>query len=120
MIRRTTSEVIKDMRTKLLGLNQRVYYHEAPESKTYPYIVFDVRPMGENMMTVELDLWSMRPDQIAILDLATRIEESFDNFIFNGPLYTMALVTNNDTQWLVDEDKDILHMNLSFTGVYQA
>ena len=120
MNKRTTSDCIADVRTELLKHVDYSYYREAPEEKTFPYVVFDVRPMGDDMMVVELDMWAKRPNQISLLDTANEIEAALDGFIIDSPAYTLALFSNNDGKWLIDEDKDFLHFNLSFNGVYQS
>lgn len=99
---------------------QRVYLREAAETKTFPYVVFDVRVLTDIRVAIELDIWGERGGEITLQELADNIEEYLDGMVLSDPLFTAALYTNNDLRWVTDEDKDIKHINMSFSATYQG
>ena len=108
------------IRTEMLKQCDRVYLREAEEKKTFPYVVFDVRTLTDVRVTLELDLWGTRPGEKTLADLADNLEEALDGLAISEPEFIAALYTNNDLKWVNDDDKDIKHVNLSFTATYQA
>lgn len=110
----------KRIRTEMLKQCDRVYLREAEEKKTFPYVVFDVRALTDVRVTLELDLWGTRPGEETLADLADNLEEALDGLAISEPEFIAALYTNNDLKWVNDDDKDIKHVNLSFTVTYQA
>lgn len=125
MNKRTTMELVKDIRTLLLTKCSNVYFTEGSEKKTYPRIIFDVRPYQERRMVLELDLWSMRENGNEqgikeLHDLADTLEDMLDELILSKTSYIASFYTNNDAKDVVDENKDFKHMNMSFDIIYQS
>lgn len=125
MNKRTTMELVKEIRTLLLTKCSNVFYIEGSEEKTYPRIVFEVRPYQERRMVLELDLWSMRVNGNAqgekeLHDLADDIEYMLDGLVVSKTAFMAAFYTNNDAKSVIDENKDFKHMNLSFDIIYQS
>jgi len=125
MNKRTTMELVKDIRTLLLTKCSETYFREGKETKTYPRIIFDVRPYQERRMVLELDLWSTRMNGNSqgdkeLCDLADSIEYMFDEHILSRANYIASFYTNNDAKSVTDENKDIKHMNMSFDIIYQS
>lgn len=120
IINRSLMAFCKRLRAEMLLKCQRVYLREATETKTFPYIVFDVRVVSEIRVAIELDIWGERGGEIALQALADDVEELLDGQVFSDPLFTAALYTNNDLKWVPDEDKDIKHINMSFSATYQG
>lgn len=125
MNKRTTMELVKDIRTLLLTKCSNVYFAEGSELKTYPRIVFDVRPYQERRMVLEMDLWSMRENGNEqgikeLHDLADALEYMLDELILSKTSYIASFYTNNDAKDVADENKDFKHMNMSFDIIYQS
>ena len=125
MNKRTTMELVKDIRTLLLTKCSNVYFAEGSELKTYPRIVFDVRPYQERRMVLEMDLWSMRENGNEqgikeLHDLADTLEDMLDELILSKTSYIASFYTNNDAKDVADENKDFKHMNMSFDIIYQS
>lgn len=125
MNKRTTMELVKDIRTLLLTKCSNVYFTEGSEKKTYPRIIFDVRPYQKRRMVLELDLWSMRENGNEqgikeLHDLADTLEDMLDELILSKTSYIASFYTNNDAKDVVDENKDFKHMNMSFDIIYQS
>jgi hypothetical protein len=104
----------------MLAKCARVYLREAVEKKTFPFVVFDVRVISDIRIVIELDLWGTRGGEAALSNLADDLEELLDGIVLSDPLFTAAIYTNSDLKWVIDEDKDIKHINLSFTATYQG
>ena len=120
IINRSLMAFCKRLKTVMLTKCQRVYLREATEKKTFPYIVFDVRVLSEIRVAIELDIWGTRAGEVALQDLADNIEELLDGYVLSDPLFAAALYTNSDLKWVEDEDKDIKHINMSFSATYQG
>ena len=122
MNKRTTMELVKDIHTMLLTDCPRSFFREGKEKKIYPYVVFDVRAYMERRVELELDLWGLRgPDtEKELNDLADTIEENIDGTVISKPSYIASFGTNNDVKDVPDENKDIKHINMSFSVIYQS
>ena len=122
MNKRTTMELVKDIRTMLLTDCPRSFFREGKEKKTYPYVVFDVRAYMERRVELELDLWGLRglDTEKELNDLADTIEENIDGTVISKPSYIASFGTNNDVKDVPDENKDIKHINMSFSVIYQS
>lgn len=129
MNKRLSMELIKDVKTQLLENCSNVYYRESAESKTYPMIVFDIRPTQERRMVLELDLWDVRErivdntpvyGDFAIRELADVIEYHLDETVISKQEYIASFMSNNDAKVVLDENKDIKHLNMSFDIIYQS
>lgn len=120
MINRSLNAFCKALRTQMLTKCTRVYLREASEQKTFPYVVFDVRVISEIRIVVELDIWGQRGGEVALQNLADDIEVLLDGMVISDPLFIASIYTNNDLKWLLDDDKDIKHINMSFDATYQG
>lgn len=130
MNKRFTMELVKDVRLQLLTNCPNVYFREAKEKeKAYPYIVFDVRPLVDRRMVLELDIWDIRERTVnsetvygeaEIRNLGDDIEDFFDGMVLSLPQYIASFYTNNDMKGVLDENKDIKHLNMSFDIIYQS
>lgn len=125
MNKRTTMELVKDIRTLLLTKCSNVYFTEGSELKAYPRIIFDVRPYQERRMVLEMDLWSMRENGNEqgikeLHDLADTLEYMLDELVLSKTSYIASFYTNNDAKDVTDENKDFKHMNMSFDIIYQS
>lgn len=118
MFNRESMALNKGIKNLLLPLCPRVYFREAKENKEFPYIVFETRPIGQYRAVVELDLWGVRGAEYDLQKLADDIEELMDNRIMSAPQYIANPITNNDQKWVNDDNKDILHINMSFDCIY--
>jgi hypothetical protein len=118
-------ELVKDIRTLLLTKCSNVFFAEGSETKSYPRIVFDVRPYQTRRMVLEMDLWSMRENgnsqgEKELRDLADDLENMLDEMILSKATYIASFYTNNDVKPVPDENKDFKHINMSFDIIYQS
>lgn len=125
MNKRTTMELVKDIRTLLLTKCSNVFFAEGSETKSYPRIVFDVRPYQTRRMVLEMDFWSMRENgnsqgEKELRDLADDLENMLDEMILSKATYIASFYTNNDIKNVPDENKDFKHINMSFDIIYQS
>ena len=129
MNKRLTMELVKDVRSQLLDKCSNVYFREAPEKKYYPMVVFDVRPLIDRRMVLELDIWDMRERTVnnetvdgesEIRNLGDDIEVFFAGMVLSLPQYIASFYTNNDMKGVLDDNKDIKHLNMSFNVIYQS
>ena len=120
MIKRTSMELVEGIRTLLLTKCDNVYFREGSENKTYPRIIFDVRPFMERRVVLEMDLWDMRGNEKNLQDLADDIEELIDGTVLSNPSYIASFGSNNDMKYVPDENKDFKHINMSFDIIYQS
>lgn len=98
----------------------RVYWNNAPEkNKTFPYIVFDIRSLeGDKIVT--LDFWGEKNGEIILSDLADQVEGELDELVISNLYHASILHSNNNKQWIADEDERIIHLNMSFEATYQS
>lgn len=120
MINRSIKYFIADLRTDLLGKCSNVYYHEASESSSGTYIVFDADPIGENRVRIDINIWGRRGQEVALLDLTDSVEELLDNRYYSAPMYTASVHSDENSQWILDEDKDIKRRNISFSAIFKS
>lgn len=98
---------------------ERVYWRNAPENKTFPYIVFEVRSVGGDK-TITLDLWHTRGNDVELSDLTDTVEAALDNEVIYNAYHASIIKTQNNKQWIADEDERLIHLNMSFDATYQA
>lgn len=120
MRNRSLMAFCKNLKTQMQTYCARVYLREAEEKKTFPYVVFDVRAASELRVFIELDIWGLRGTENALQKLADDLEESLDGMVLSETLYVASIYTNNDLKWVTDDNKDIKHINMSFTATYQG
>ena len=116
-----SAKFAEDVRALIVTAAQfdRVYWNNAPEAKTFPYIVFDIRSVsGDKVIT--LDLWGEKGKEIELHDLADTVEEALDNTVIYNYCHSSIIATQNNKQWIADEDERIIHLNMSFDATYQA
>lgn len=100
--------------------SDRVYWNNAPEKdKVYPYIVFSIRSLeGDKIIT--LDFWGQKDGEIVLSDLSDTVEAELDGLVISNEYHASLLATNNNKQWIADEDERLIHLNMSFDATYQA
>ena len=117
-----SAQFAEDIRALMVAAAQidRVYWINAPEkNKVYPYIVFDFRAVaGDKVIT--LDLWGEKGNEVTLYDLADTVEEALDNTVIYNSYHSSILATQNNKQWIADEDERLIHLNMSFDATYQA
>jgi len=113
-------EVSQAIRTFLKTLHPRIYQQIAPETATYPYLVYDFQLYptgeGEELCTLVIDGWdkTLTGDTSIIENLMTSIKAldkktiSTDNFSVTFYLENMIA--------LVDDDKTLRRRNYNYTG----
>lgn len=116
-----SAEFVKDVKALIVvaANSDRVYWNNAPESKTFPYIVFEVRSVGGDKV-VSLDLWGQRGQEIIVSDLADAVEAALDNEVIYNQYHASILSTQNNKEWIADEDERIIRLSMSFDATYQA
>lgn len=121
MNKRHSNEYVADIRTALLNVLQRVYLNEAPKDKVFPYIVFEADVIYEGYK-VTVDLWgkSGASNEADLVDYADDVEEALDGLIIANDYHTSMLNSNEDRQWMRDEDPTIKRIQMSFNATYQS
>ena len=120
-MRRNSNAYRTDVRNVLLECGvARAYFKRAPEKKTFPYVVFDIRALGESRDVIEVDVWGLKGNEDELTNIADAIEEGTDGYIIANEKHSSLLVTNNDMKWIDDDDENIIRINLSFNATYQA
>ena len=121
MNKRHSNEYAADIRTALLTVMQRVYLSEAPQTKTFPYCVFDADVLY-NGFKITVDLWgkSGAENEADLMDQADLVEAALDGYLIANEYHTSLLTSNQDRQWIRDEDPTIKRIQLSFYATYQS
>ena len=121
MNKRHSNEYYADLREALTTVIDRVYVNEAPEGKTFPYVVFSTDAIYDGYK-VTVDLWgrSGPANEAELEDIADSVEEALDGYIIANDYHTSMLVSNDDRQWMRDEDPTIKRIMLSFNATYQS
>jgi hypothetical protein len=120
-MKRNSNEYRNNIRAVLLeGGVARAYFKRAPENKTFPYVVFDIRALGENRDVIEVDAWGLKGNEEELTNIADAIEENLDGYIIANEKHSSLLDSNNDMKWIDDDDENIIRINLSFNATYQA
>ena len=121
MNKRHSNEFLADIRSALLEVMTRVYLNEAPQNKTYPFCVFEADVMY-NGFKVTVDIWgkSGAENEAHLLDQADLIEAALDGLIIANEYHTSMFASNQDMQWIRDEDPTIKRIQLSFYATYQS
>ena len=107
-------EFRKALSDYLKTIHSRVYYQEAPELATFPYIVYDIPSAlydGEytDQITLDIDGWDLNTlgDTTAIETLMDNIN-ALDKKVLEGPGMTATCYLDNRMA-LTDPDKNIKH-----------
>lgn len=121
MLREYSAEYVKDIREAIVTVtdNNRVYWNVAGEDKTFPYVVFEIRSVGGDKV-ITLDLWGERGGEVELSNLADLIEAYLDGLVIYNIYHASTLTSQNNLQWIADEDERIIHLNLSFDATYQS
>ena len=99
--------------------SDRVYWIHSPETKEFPFIVFEIRSVGGDKI-IALDLWGLKGNEVALSDLADTVEAALDNEVIYNSYHASIISTQNNKQWIADEDERLIHINMSFDATYQA
>ncbi len=121
MNKRHSNEYYADIRAALINVLPRVNVNEAPTDKTFPYIVFSADTVYEGYK-ITVDLWgkSGASNEAELEDYADSVEETLDGYIISNDYHTSMLSSNDDRQWIRDEDPTIKRIQMSFNATYQS
>ena len=84
---------------------------------------------NDRRLVLELDIWDIRERTVnsetvygeaEIRNLGDDIEDFFDGMVLSLPQYIASFYSNNDMKGVLDENKDIKHLNMSFDIIYQS
>lgn len=98
----------------------RAYWNNAPEARTMPYLVYDIRAIGMNRLVIECDLWGTKGNELNLWNMADALEENLDGYIVSNEYHAGEITSNNDKKWVDDDDERIIRINMSFGATYQA
>lgn len=107
-----TIELRKDICDLLKSKCSNITYRRASYEASYPYVVYTIKDIGESK-ELEINIWDKNSDTTQIEDIADNIEK-LDKEILTNENHTFSLWKNNDRQWIDDEDKNILRINMTF------
>lgn len=112
-----TEELRKALRASMLSVTDRVYFGQAPDNATYPYIVFDLSELihqdGKTLMEMEVNVLdygtvtttaeNIADEMQALLDRADYINAFIQYSIYRGL-----------RQPVEEEDKQLIRRRLTF------
>ena len=121
MNKRHSNEFMANIKEALSAVMTRVYLNEAPQTKSYPFCVFEADTML-NGFKITVDIWgeSGAENEADLLDQADLIEAALDGLIIANEYHTSMFASNQDRQWIRDEDPKIKRIQLSFYATYQS
>lgn len=108
----------KAIRTELLKYHPRVYSGTAPQSATYPYLVFSLSPSSKINESVEslevtIDGWDKSKTPVALNELMATLENLNGASIADGDV--MAHLYFNSRLSLRDPENYYQHKQYTFT-----
>lgn len=104
---------------KLTTTGVATYYRIAPETTSFPYIVFDLSRVtfgdsARDDFDVEVDIWDKSRNPKTIDEIADNVEELFNTV--NDPQSTILPTFFRENRYPVpDNDKDLQHLQLHFS-----
>lgn len=107
-----TIELRKDIQKLLKEIYDQVSYRRASNDTAYLYVVYSIKDIGESK-ELEINIWDKNSDTTKIEEIADKIEK-LDKEIVTNENHSFSLWNNNDRQWIDDEDKNILRINMTF------
>ena len=121
MLQEHSAQFVDDVRDLIVAAveNERVYWNNAAEDKVFPYIVFEIRSVGGDKV-ISLDLWGLRGDEITLSDMADVIEAALDQEVIYNQYHASIISSQNNKEWIADEDERIIRLSMSFDATYQA
>lgn len=105
-------ELRKDIQTILKNICENVFYRRSSDTTKYPYIVYSIKSIGE-AKELEINIWDYNCDTSKIENIADKIED-INREIVSNENHTFSLWNNYDRQWIDDDNKDILRINMTF------
>lgn len=112
-------EVRKAINSQLKSIHPRVYFMKAPETATFPYLVYelDITYLEDELYMVSLDVdgWDNKNDTTAFEILMNSVKNTFKkNILINDKL---AIFLEFDRAFpLTDPDESINRRKYIFTG----
>lgn len=112
-----TAELQSIIQSKFTNINYTAYADEAPDSATYPYVVYNINNFSyldaRDNITLEVDIWDSSPNYVTVEAMADAIEAEFtgdavyavENTVL--PQFFRYIRTK-----VPDTDKDIKRINL--------
>ena len=111
-------ELRKSLNAQLKTVHPRVYFQQAPELATFPYLVFDFQlyPDGENfeLCTLSIDGWDNNPDTTALETLMSSVK-SLNKKTLTNTEQSVTFYLENMLP-LTDDDKSIRRRQYNFSG----
>lgn len=118
---RKSNEYTKDVRNVILSSGiSRVYERRAPETKEFPYAVYDIRALTEARYVIEVDLWGLKGNENELADMADGLEAVMAGYIIANDNHSSMISSNNDMKWVDDSDENLIRINMSFNSTYQG
>lgn len=105
------------IRTELLKHADRVYLHNAPATKVFPYVVFHFPTCfslaGQDILNLDVDVWDNSPDTTTLDTLARNIWNSLDRLCHIDNDQQFSIFRMNRLM-LDDDDPQIQRRKLIF------
>lgn len=118
MNKENIAEYAADIRAALNG-TITAYWMSAPESAIKPYMVFNISSFA-NGKRIDCDLWDVRGKEVALLGLAETVEALLDGIVIFNRFHSSVITSDQNKQYIADDDDRIIHINMSFGATYQS
>lgn len=113
-------ELRKSLNAKLKIIHPRVYFQIAPETASFPYLVFDFPSIrddgeGQEFAVVDVDAWDANPDTTALETLISSVNSALNKSTLTSG--NMTAVFYLDTKIPLTDDDPLIRRR---KYIYQA
>jgi len=108
------------IQAELKAVHTRVYYQVAPESATFPYLVYDIPTVyddGEGLQTanVDVDGWDDEENTTALETLMANVNARLNKKTLVGSCFAITLYLESKLT-LIDDDPRIRRRKYTYQG----
>jgi len=112
-----TTELRKQLKSILKLSVENVYYGEAPDSRRYPYVVYELGELGfsdgRTLFQMEVNVFDYGESSSAIETISDNLQEELDQYYFINE-HIQFNAYRNSRQIVRESDKKIMRRRLLF------
>ena len=112
-----TYELRKALRATMLTVVDRVYYDQAPDNATFPYVVFDLLELthedGRTLMEMEVNILDYGTSTTTAEDIADELQSMLHKADYINA-YIQYSIYRGLRQKVEEEDKQLIRRRLTF------